>query len=297
MGKAEDANRAASVGVGKVEDANRAASVGVGKAEDMNRTRSDGVELPEAENRGPSDGVRANRSRMTDEDERTKTNVRNQADEGITMGQILKVDQNRPDDSVLARAAEVLRKQGVLVMPTDSVYGIGCAAIHGNPARERVFRIKERPADMTLPWLIADTADLARYGENVPSWALALTANFWPGALTVVVRASDRVPDEYQRADTHTIALRMPDSELVRELARQVRKPLAVTSANTHGAAAATSGASVEARLVEDADLTLDAGPAPIAIASTIVDCTGTEPRILREGAIPTADILRVASL
>lgn len=226
-----------------------------------------------------------------------KTNVRNQTNEGTTMGQVLKVDQDKPDEGALVQAAEMLRGQGVLVLPTDSVYGIGCAATHDNPARERVFQIKERPADMTLPWLIADTADLARYGEDVPSWALALTANFWPGALTVVVRASGRVPAEYQRADTRTIALRMPDSELVRELARRVRVPLAVTSANTHGAAPAASGASVEARLVEEADLTLDAGPAPIAIPSTIVDCTGAEPHILREGAIPAADILRVAGV
>ncbi len=211
------------------------------------------------------------------------------------MGQVLKVDQDNPTEDVLACAVEVLHGDGVLVMPTDSVYGIGCAATSGNSARERVFRIKERPADMTLPWLIADTADLARYADDVPAWALALTAAFWPGALTLVVPTSRRVPVEYQRTDTHTIALRMPDSELVRELARRVCVPLAVTSANTHGVAAATSGASVEARLVEEADLTLDAGPAPIAIPSTIVDCTGAEPRILREGAISTADILDVA--
>ena len=211
------------------------------------------------------------------------------------MGQVLKVDQDEPSEDVLGRAAGVLRADGVLVMPTDSVYGIGCAATPGNPARERVFRIKERPADMTLPWLIADTVDLARYGDDVPAWALALTAALWPGALTLVVHASAHVPAEYQRQDTHTIALRMPDSELVRELARRVRRPLAVTSANTHGAAPAATGASVEQRLVDMADLTLDAGPAPIAIPSTIVDCTGAAPRILREGAIPTDDILRVA--
>ena len=70
--------------------------------------------------------------------------------------------------------------------------------------------------------------------------------------------------------------------------------PLAITSANTHGAAAATSGASVEPRIVDEADLVLDAGPAPLAVASTIVDVTSTPPRILREGAIPAADILSV---
>lgn len=215
---------------------------------------------------------------------------------GVAMGQVLKVDQDNPAADVLARAAEVLAGDGVLVMPTDSVYGIGCAATPGNPARERVFRIKERPADMTLPWLVADEEDLTRYGVDVPSWAQALVAAFWPGAFTVVVRASSDVPAEYQRRDTHTIALRMPDSALVRSLARMVGTPLAVTSANTHGVAAATTGASVEARLVEEADLTLDGGPAPIAIASTIVDCTGSEPRILREGPISRAEIMRIAA-
>lgn len=92
-----------------------------------------------------------------------------------------------------------------------------------------------------------------------------------------------------------TIALRLPDSNLVREVARRLGSPLAITSANTHGEAAATSGAGVEPRIVEAADLTLDGGPAPIAVASTIVDCTGEVPRVLREGAIPAGRILEVA--
>jgi L-threonylcarbamoyladenylate synthase len=81
----------------------------------------------------------------------------------------------------------------------------------------------------------------------------------------------------------------------VRELARRLG-PLATTSANTHGEAAATSGSGIEDRIVKEADLTLDAGAAPVAIASTIVDCTGDKPKVLREGAIPTTDILSSAS-
>ena len=109
----------------------------------------------------------------------------------------------------------------------------------------------------------------------------------------MVVLASKEVPPEYRAADG-TVALRMPDSNLVRELARRVGAPLATTSANTHGEAAATSGESVEARIVEEADLTLDAGPAPVGVASTIVSLVGDEPIILREGAIPSDEISRL---
>ena len=210
------------------------------------------------------------------------------------MGQVLAVDQDRPAEDVLARATEVLCGEGVLVMPTDSVYGIGCAATPGNPARARVFQIKERPHDMTLPWLVADVDDLDRYGADVPAYARELASAFWPGALTLVVRASGLVPAEYQRQDTRTIALRLPGSQLVRALVRLVGAPLATTSANTHGSAAATSGASVEQRLVREADLTLDAGPAPIAVASTIVDCTASEPKMLRKGALASQQIIDV---
>ena len=210
------------------------------------------------------------------------------------MGAMIEVDQQCPSAEVLTRVCDVLLHEGVLVMPTDSVYGIGCLAAPGNPARARVFKIKERPADMTLPWLVSDASELERLGVDIPAWATALAQEFWPGALTLVVNASVQVPSEYQRADSGTIALRVPDSMLVRELARRVG-PLAVTSANTHGVDAAVSGRSVEERIVTLADLTLDSGPAPLAIASTIVDCTGMEPVILREGAIPVIDIMRVA--
>ena len=203
------------------------------------------------------------------------------------MGAVLCVNQDNPQEDVLCEAERVLGSYGVLVMPTDSVYGIGCAATPENPAHERIFSIKHRDRGQTLPWLVADAADLVRYGRDVPSWAKDLARDYWPGALTLVVRASSEVPPEY-RAQNGTIALRVPDSNLVRELVRRVG-PLATTSANTHGADAATSGAGVEKRIVAEADLTLDAGPAPVGVASTIVDATGPLPRILRQGAIMIA--------
>lgn len=208
------------------------------------------------------------------------------------MGIVIAVDQQNPQQDVVSKAVGVLQNSGVLVIPTDSVYGIGCVAVANNAAHERIFAIKHRDRAQTLPWLIADPKDLRTLGVDVPSWMQRLADRLWPGALTLVARASDAVPPEY-RAANGTIALRVPDSNLVRMLAREVG-PLATTSANTHGEAAATNGAGVEARIVELADLTLDAGPAPLAIASTIVGCEAEGPRIYREGAIGAESIWRI---
>lgn len=209
------------------------------------------------------------------------------------MGAVITVDQAHPSAEVVARAAAVLRDGGVAVVPTDSVYGICCAAVPGNPAHGRIFEIKRRDRAQTLPWFVADPADLLRYGRNVPAWALRLAEAHWPGALTLVVRASDEVAPEYAQPapDGATIALRVPESELCRALVRALGRPLAQTSANTHGAPAATSGHGVEPGIVDAVDLTLDGGAAPVGVPSTIVDATGPEPRILRLGALPAADV------
>ena len=209
------------------------------------------------------------------------------------MGKILRASQDSPTEDVLYKASTLLAHGAVIVMPTDSVYGIGCAATPNNPGYQRIFQIKRRSLSQTLPWLVADFDDLARYAATVPDTALALATLFWPGALTLVVKASHEVPKEYLAADG-TVALRMPDSNLVRELARRVGAPLATTSANTHGSAAATSGSGIEQRIIEEADLTLDAGPAPLAIASTIVSVAGLKPTVLREGAISAHRINKI---
>lgn len=208
------------------------------------------------------------------------------------MGQYIKVDQMNPETSTVSLAVEVARRGGVLIMPTDSVYGIGAAATSKNPGHTRIFEIKQRPSTQTLPWLVGSKNDLQKYARITHEWAYKLVEAYWPGALTLVVTASENVSDEYVLPENRTIALRMPNSPLVCQIAQQLRCPLATTSANTHGAPSAIDGSGLEADLVEQADLTLDGGPAPLAIASTIVDCTGDEPRILREGAISTEDIL-----
>ncbi len=213
------------------------------------------------------------------------------------MSQVVTVSQGNPSPKAVSRAAEVARSGGVLVLPTDSVYGLACAATPGNPAHGRIFDIKRRDRAQTLPWFVADVADLDVYGEKVPDWAHRLAASLWPGALTLVVRASSAVPPEYAQGGPcgPTIALRVPGSELCRQIVRTLGAPLAQTSANTHGMPAATSAGALEPAVAKAADLVLDAGPAPVGVASTIVDATGDTPRVLRAGALGEAEVLLAA--
>ena len=94
------------------------------------------------------------------------------------MGRILQVSQTNPDPAVVAEAVSVLVAEGVVVMPTDSVYGIGCAALPESKGHERIFAIKRRDRAQTLPWLVADACDLVRYGRDVPAQAVALARRF-----------------------------------------------------------------------------------------------------------------------
>lgn len=210
------------------------------------------------------------------------------------MGETIVCDQMQPNDAIVVRAVSVLRGGGVIVLPTDSVYGICCAAVAGNPAHEKIFRIKQRDPSQTLPLFIADASDLDRIATDVPDWARRAAALFWPGALTLVVRASKTLPAEYTQtygSAAPTVAVRVPGSPLVCAIVRTLGLPLAQTSANTHGAPSATSGSSLEPAVSNACDLVLDAGPAPLSVASTIVDATADQLRVLREGAITREEL------
>lgn len=207
-------------------------------------------------------------------------------------GRIETCDQDRPSPEILADAAELLRSGGVVVMPTDSVYGIGCAATPSNLGYIRIFDIKNRSLAQTLPLVMADAQDLQDLVLDMQPWVQRLADAFWPGAMTLIVKASPAVPREYCRADG-TVALRVPDSNLVRSLAREVG-PIALTSANTHGMPAPATSDDIERRIADAADLTLVAGPTKAGVSSTIIDATGPEPRIVRQGPIDAEAIAAV---
>ena len=189
-----------------------------------------------------------------------------------------------PDEAGRAAAIEVLRSGGLVAMPTDTVYGIG-VALDAEDGLARLFAAKDRPLDRAVVLLVADLEQAASVGVLSPP-ARLLADRFWPGGLTLVLR---QVPDAGLPAaltgGAATIGVRIPDHESPRALARALG-PLPVTSANLSGQPDARDAAAVLVHLGSRIDLVLDGGPARGGVPSTVVDCSGKLPRILRAGVI-----------
>lgn len=206
---------------------------------------------------------------------------------------ILSASGDPPPDAVIERAAEVLSAGGVVVLPTDTVYGLAVLARLPGLA-ERLFALKRRPPEVAVPVLVADL-DQARAlaGDDLPDVARRLMERFWPGGLTVVVPRRPELRLELGGHDDDTVGLRLPAHPVPVALAARVG-PLAVTSANLHGRPTPESAPGVIAQLGDGPDLVLDAGPCTGA-ASTVVSCVGDEVRVLREGTVAAADVVAVA--
>lgn len=185
---------------------------------------------------------------------------------------------------------DALMRGQTAIFPTDTVYGIG-VAIGCASAPDILFELKRREPGKPVAWLIGSLDDLERYGTGVPSFAHNLARAFWPGPLTLVVKASTLVPAAFQSAEG-TIGLRMPDCETTRQLISAVGCPLATTSANFSGKPAADSYSEVDPELAALVPAVLgdNDDSAKSGVASTVIDCTGAHPRMLREGAISLSD-------
>jgi len=186
-------------------------------------------------------------------------------------------------EAAVEAAALAVRRGELVVLPTDTVYGVGADAF--DPAAVRaLLKAKGRGRDMPPPVLIsaATTADALAIG--LPSYARALIEKFWPGPLTIVARQQTSL--QWDLGDTRgTVAIRMPDHPVALEILERTG-PLAVSSANITGEAAATTAEAAEEMLGESVEVFVDAGPSFGKDASTIVDVTGSQGRILRRGAL-----------
>jgi L-threonylcarbamoyladenylate synthase len=195
-----------------------------------------------------------------------------------------------PDgDAARAEAVGLLRAGGIVAVPTDTVYGI--AADMALPdAIERLFAAKQRPPEKAVAVLLADVDQAWGLGAESPA-ARVLGERFWPGGLTLVlpVRAGVVLP-RVLAAGTPTIGVRVPDHDAPRALARALG-PLPTTSANVSGLPDLRDAHEIAERLGDALALVLDGGPISGGPASTVVDCTFEWPSILRDGAIPAADI------
>ena len=188
---------------------------------------------------------------------------------------------------VIERALEILSHGGLVAFPTDTVYGVGGLAFDPHTIQE-IFLAKGRPAEKAIPILLGDRAQLPLVTTGMNSNGQRLAERFWPGPLTLVVPRHPNLPENISMLAT--IGVRMPDHPLAIELLKRAG-PLAVSSANLSGASDSSSVQEVLAQLGGRIPLILDGGRTAGGQPSTVVDCTGPEPVILRQGPVTLEQI------
>ena len=191
----------------------------------------------------------------------------------------------------MSGAAEVLMAGGVVAFPTETVYGLGADACNA-AAVARIYSVKGRPADHPLIVHVASIAGLGQWAQDVPDYAIALARDYWPGPMTLVVRRSELAGD-FVTGGQDTVAVRVPAHPvalgLLEAFVRAGGKGVAAPSANRFGNVSPTTAQAVAAELgdyLADGDQILDGGACDVGVESTIIDCTGDVPKILRPGAI-----------
>ena len=201
---------------------------------------------------------------------------------------ILGVGGDPPSAAALDQAVEMLARGWPIGLPTDTVYGLA-GALDVAGACDRIFAMKGRNRHVRLPVLVAGLDQARDLCHGVPSFASVLMDRFWPGALTVVLPARPGVAAALGDDDA-TIGVRSPAHPVALALCRMVG-PLATTSANRHGRPPLTTAAEVAAVFGEALPMVLDGGTCA-GDPSTVVDCTGSEPRLLRPGRLPWSEVV-----
>jgi L-threonylcarbamoyladenylate synthase len=208
---------------------------------------------------------------------------------------LLRLDPAVVDLGLIADVAAVLLKDGVMAYPTETFYGLGAAGFSAK-AVPRIYKLKGRDTAKPLS-MIASDLDMVREitGTLTPTfWSLA--REFWPGPLTLVLEASPSLPP-FLLGPGGSIAVRVPPVAWLRRLAYELSQPLTATSANISGEKELSDPAAVIALFDGKVELVVDGGPTPGGAPSTLLDLTGPEPRLLREGVIPSDRIRAVLGL
>lgn len=189
-------------------------------------------------------------------------------------------------------ALGVLKNGGIVAFPTDTVYGLGALA-SDNAAIESIYAAKDRPIEKAIPVLVGELDDIKSIAEmtRIPGMALRFAARFWPGPLTCIIVKNPLLPPAISA--TATVAVRIPDNFDARALLRAAG-PMAVTSANISGQPSPSTAQEAYDQLKGRIPLILDGGRTPGGIPSTLVDCTGEKPIILRDGPISLSALMAV---
>jgi L-threonylcarbamoyladenylate synthase len=201
--------------------------------------------------------------------------------------EIVKINCETPEISLVKYAADQIRSGEVLGMPTDTFYGLAADPFNLR-AVDKVYEIKTRSRHKPLSLLIASMEQAEELAKDLPDEFYALARKFWPGPLTIIVKAGSRLPLKVT-ANTGNVAIRVPNAKIPLAVVTAAAIPITATSANLSGAAECTSAEQVRDQLHGRINVIVDGGTSPRDIASTIVDLTddGARWRVIREGAIP----------
>ncbi len=202
----------------------------------------------------------------------------------------MRVSPTEPEPAALAHAADILAGGGLVVFPTDTLYGLAADPRNAG-AIARVYRAKGRMPERALPLVAGDLVQVEALSTSLSATTRRLADRFWPGPLTLVVDVVPSVvPDVH--GGTGTVAVRVPDQAVARALALGLGFPIVATSANRTGSPATPVADVAASALEREADLLLDSGPTTGGLPSTIVDARTDAPRLIREGAIPFSTVL-----
>lgn len=209
------------------------------------------------------------------------------------MSDIIRVQNGQLTANDLLRCLDHFKTGHVVAIPTDTVYGIGCNAFQPE-AIEEIYRLKGRSYTKPLPLLLGDSSQLPLVARDIVPEARRLIDHFWPGPLTLVLKTAPLALAATRGKST--VGVRVPDNTVVRRLSNKLGVPLAVTSANRSGGAAARTFHEVRTEFFGEIPILVDGGPCPISIESTVVDATHFPFTVLRNGAITKQQILSAVS-
>jgi L-threonylcarbamoyladenylate synthase len=205
------------------------------------------------------------------------------------MPPIITLDPLHPDPALLARAAGVLAEGGLVVLPTETLYGV--AVDHRHPAAlERLARLKGREGAKPFPLILASAAEADTLAAGIPPQARDLMARFWPGPLTLVLAARPGLSPRLVSAQGG-VGMRVSSHAVAGGLARALGRAVTATSANLGGQPPVSRVADLDSALLAGVDLVLDAGPSPGGPASTVLEARAWPPRLLRAGALSLAQL------
>lgn len=210
------------------------------------------------------------------------------------MARIVHIDPARVRRGPLLAAAAAVRRGGVIVYPTDTIYGLGCDALN-TAAAARIVRIKRRPEGKAALVLVRNVSMVRALVREIPGPARVLMRKFWPGPLTMVFAARPGLGRAITSPDGG-IALRIPGNRFCLELIREAGRPIVSTSANISGDRAPDDPEALKRLFQRKVDLIVDAGRLPQSLASTVIDVRAGAPTVVREGAIRWGDILGALS-